>query len=110
MKKFLMLATLTCCLLGLVSCNSEENTIVGQWNEYRADGDDYLLSSWKFNEDGTGVFTVNGMSNTQKVSFLWEKDESNILVKTNNDNITLELNNGLLIEKNSFGTTVFKKK
>lgn len=97
----------------LSSCNNttkDNNSIIGTWKEYRADGDDYLLSSWKFNSDGSGVFVVNGMNNTQRVAFTWEKTSSTtIKIYTSNDNQTLELSNGLLIEKGSFGTTIFKK-
>lgn len=97
----------------LSSCNNgskSDDFIVGTWKEYRTDGDDYLLSSWKFNSDGSGLFIVKAITNTQKLAFTWKKTgTSTIEINTNGDYQTLELNNGLLIEKSSFGTTIFKK-
>ena len=94
------------------SCTSQSSdSIVGTWKEYRDDSDDYLLSTIKFNEDGTGLFTVQGMTNTQKFSFTWEKtDASTIKIDTNGNISTFELNNGLLIEHSSFGSIIYKKK
>lgn len=112
MNSFFICLNFTLLLL-LSSCNSTSNSndIVGVWNEYRADGDDYLLSSWKFNADGSGLFTVKAMTNTQKLAFTWEKrGSSTIKINLNGEYQELELNNGLLIEKGGFGTTIFKKK
>ena len=115
MKRNFIYAALVCCLVNFISCNiskneNETNSIVGIWNEYRADGDNYLLSSWKFNSDGSGIFIVKGMTNTQRVPFIWKKrGSSTIEININNDGMILELNNGLLIEKGNFGTTIFKK-
>ena len=96
--------------VGLSSCGNKSNSIVGIWKEYRDNSDDYLLSTWKFNEDGSGLFTVQGMTNTQKISFTWEKTEtSTIIINMNGESSTLELNNGLLIENSAFGSVVYKK-
>lgn len=93
------------------SCNSQSSdSIVGTWKEYRENSDDYLLSTWKFNDDGSGLFTVKGMTNIQKMGFTWEKvGNSTIKINTNGDISTLELNNGLLIEHGNFGSIVYKK-
>jgi hypothetical protein len=95
------------------SCNGaakNDDSIVGVWKEYRTNDDDYLLSSWKFNSDGSGLFVVEGMTNTQKIAFTWKKTSSSeIEINTNGETQTLEINNGLLIENGAFGTTVFKK-
>ena len=101
------------CSLGFSSwnCVSNNNDIVGVWEEYRADGDDYGLSSWKFNNDGSGIFSVQGYTNKQQVAFTWEKTSSRIRVDMNNGDITyLSIDNGLLIESNSYSTIVFKKR
>lgn len=94
------------------SSSSSSNSIIGTWKEHRADpSDDYGLGEYSFNRDGSGIFKVYGISNTQKMSFLWEKDgASRIKISSNSDVIYLELNNGLLIEKSSFGTIVYKKR
>ena len=106
MKAFRLLAiSLVAALcVGLNSCGNKSqgsNSIVGTWKEYRADtNDDYGLSSWKFNSDGSGLFIVEGITNTQKVS---------ITINLNGEETTLELNNGLLIENSALGSVVFKK-
>lgn len=116
MKAFKLVITLLVIILytGLSSCGSksqDSNSIVGTWMEYRADGnDDYGLSSWKFNNDGSGLFIVEGITNTQKVSFTWENtNSSTITINFNGEETTLELNNGLLIENSALGSVVFKK-
>ena len=113
MKSFKLTAVLLLIALNtsFYSCTSQKSdSIIGTWKEYRDNSDDYLLSTWKFNEDGTGLFTVKGMTNTQKLDFTWEKTgTSTIKVDTNGDISTLELNNGLLIEHGSFGSIVYKK-
>jgi len=96
---------------GFYSCTSQDSdSIIGIWKEYRDNSDDYLLSTWKFNEDGSGLYTVQGMTNTQKISFTWEKTgASTIIINMNGESSTLELNNGLLIENSAFGSVVYKK-
>ncbi len=92
------------------SSQSNNNSIIGTWNEYRTNGDNYMLSSWKFNADGSGLFITKGYSNTETTAFSWEsKNDSKIEVYINGDFQTLEINNGLLIEEGSLGTTIFKK-
>lgn len=110
-RLFILLSFSMIFLFSSCSGTSKSNdSIVGEWKEYRADGDDYLLSSWKFNSDGSGLFIVKGMTNTQRVAFTWKKTSSSMIeINTNDDKLNLELNNGLLIEKGSFGTTIFKK-
>ena len=50
------------------------------------------------------------MTNTQKISFTWEKTEaSTIIINMNGESSTLELNNGLLIVNSAFGSVVYKK-
>ena len=86
------------------------NDVVGVWKEYRTDGDDYLISSWKFNRDGSGIYMVVGATNKQRIAFTWKKtDYSTIEIDMNGDYSTLELTNGLLLEKSGYGTIVFKK-
>lgn len=116
MKAFRLLAiSLVAALcVGFNSCGNKSqgsNSIVGTWKEYRADtNDDYGLSSWKFNSDGSGLFIVEGITNTQKVSFTWEStNNSTITINLNGEETTLELNNGLLIENSALGSVVFKK-
>lgn len=110
--KLLVILLIVTLSTNFYSCNSKNSdSVVGTWKEYRDNSDDYLLSTLKFNEDGTGLFTVQGMTNTQKFSFTWEKTEaSTIEINTNGDISTFELNNGLLIEHSSFGSIVYKKK
>lgn len=115
MKTFRLLAIsllVTLCL-GFSSCGNQSqdsNSIIGTWKEYRENSDDYLLSSWKFNEDGSGLYTVQGMTNTQKVSFTWESTStSTITINMDGEYSTLELSNGLLIENSALGSIVFKK-
>ena len=112
MKKALKLYTLIT-LLFICACNNinVNNSIVGIWKEYRADpNDDYGLSSWKFNDDGSGLFIVEGITNTQKVSFTWEKvNSSTIIINLNGEETILELSNGLLIGNSALGCVVFKK-
>lgn len=95
------------------SCSSKSqasSSIVGTWNEYRENSDDYLLSSWKFNDDGSGLFVVEGTTNTQRVSFTWEQTSASVItINMNGEYSTLELNNGLLIEDSAFGKQVFRK-
>lgn len=88
-------------------------SIVGSWKEYRADpSDDYGLTTWKFNSDGSGMFIVEGYTNVQRHGFVWEMDgASTIRINYSDGNsTTLNLNNGLLIENSAFGSIVFKKK
>ena len=99
-------------LLLFGSCNSAptNNEILGEWKEYRADGNNYGLSSWKFNGDGTGLFVVNGLTNTQRVAFTWKKiGSSTIEIQMNGEYTTLELSNGLLLEESFGETIVFKR-
>ena len=100
--------------IALSACSTSSNeSIVGSWKEYRADSsDDYGLGEYTFRSDGSGVFTVYGYTNTQKVPFLWEKTESNTYrLQMNNSSSYLEVNNGLLVEKGSlYGTIVYKKR
>ena len=112
--RLLAISFLVTLCTGLSSCgnNSQSsNSIVGTWKEYRADANDnYGLSSWKFNSDGSGLFIVEGITNTQKVSFTWEKtNSSTITINLNGEETILELSNGLLIENSAFGSVVFKK-
>jgi hypothetical protein len=115
MKAIRLLATslLVALSMGVSSCGNKSqnsNSIVGIWKEYRDNSDDYLLSTWKFNEDGSGLYTVQGMTNIQKVSFTWENtNTSTITINMDGEYSTLELNNGLLIENSAFGSIVYKK-
>lgn len=112
MKKTLIITVIALCL-ALCACNigSRDNSIVGTWTEYRADGDNYGISSWKFNSDGSGLFSVQGYTNRQQVAFTWQqKGDTLIEINMNGDYQTLEINNGLLIENDYyFGTIVYKK-
>lgn len=110
--KLLVILLIVTLSTNFYSCTSQSSdSIVGTWKEYRENSDDYLLSTWKFNEDGSGLFTVQGMTNTQKINFTWEKTgTSTIKINTNGNISTLELNNGLLIENSAFGSVVYKKK
>lgn len=87
-----------------------KNDVVGEWKEYRANGDNYLLSSWKFNSDGSGLFIVQGFTNTQKIALTWRKiNSSEIEVTMSGETDILELSNGLLIENSGYNTIVYKK-
>lgn len=109
--KLLAISLLITLNTSFYSCITQDSdSIIGTWKEYRDNSDDYLLSTWKFNEDGSGLFTVQGMTNTQKISFTWEKTEaSTIIINMNGESSTLKLNNGLLIENSAFGSVVYKK-
>jgi hypothetical protein len=101
-------------MLFVTSCDNlssrSGDSVVGIWTEYREDGDTYLQSSWKFNSDGSGMFIVDGMSGNEKVPFTWtELGPAGVEVNMNGETQILEINNGLLIESGSLGTTVFKK-
>lgn len=99
-------------LLLFSSCNSapNNNEILGEWKEYRADGNNYGLSSWKFNGDGTGLFVVGSGVNKQRVAFTWNTiGSSTIETQMNGEYSTLELNNGLLLEESFGETIVFKR-
>ena len=99
--------------LAIYACGNNSNnnsSIVGTWNEYRANGDNYLLSSWEFNADGSGLFTIRGYSGTQKIAFSWKSiSDSKIEVYMDGNYQILQINNGLLIEESSCGTIIFKK-
>ena len=57
--KLLTISLLVTLNIGFYSCTSQDSdSIIGTWKEYRDNSDDYLLSTWKFNEDGSGLFTV----------------------------------------------------
>ena len=111
MKTYILALLLGLLFLGSCGMSGNSNDVVGSWKEYRADSnDDYGLSTWKFNNDGSGLFIVGGYTNTQKTSFMWEKiNSTTIKIKIGNETSTLELSNGMLIEKSGFGTTVFRK-
>ena len=112
MSRLSILLSLTIMFL-FSSCSGTSkgnDSIVGEWKEYRADGNNYGLSSWKFNRDGTGLFVVNGLTNTQRVAFTWKKiGSSTIEIQMNGEYMTLELSNGLLLEESFGETIVFKR-
>ena len=111
MKRLFLFLAMSLFLLSSCGGGSNSSDLVGSWKEYRADAnDDYLLSTWKFNSDGSGVFSVSGFTETQKTSFMWEKlSSSTVKITMNGSTSTLELNNGMLIERSASGTIVFKK-
>ena len=99
-----------CTCAGGTGCSE---SIVGSWKEYRADpSDDYGLATWKFNDDSSGMFIVEGYTNVQRVGFVWKMDGTNTIRISFSDgtSTTLDLNNGLLVENSAFGTIVYKKK
>ena len=109
-KLFISVIIALCFTFCACNSNSTNDSIIGTWTECRANGDDYGLSSWKFNSDGSGIFSVQGYTNKEQIAFIWEANGNNIEVNMNGEYQTLELNNGLLIETtNSIGTIVFKK-
>ena len=117
MKKVLSLMILLVSLVSLSSCNvmngksSNDGSVVGTWCEYRDDGDDYLLSTYVFNSDGSGVFKVEAMTNTQRLPFTWSQAGKNIYVyHENGETTTLSYNQGLIIEHSGLGEIVFKKR
>ena len=68
------------------------------------------LNSCGNKSQGSNLFIVEGITNTQKVSFTWEStNNSTITINLNGEETTLELNNGLLIENSALGSVVFKK-
>ena len=117
MKKVLSLMILLVSLVSLSSCNfmngksSNDGSVVGTWCEYRDDGDDYLLSTYVFNSDGSGVFKVKAMTNTERLPFTWSQSGQNIYVyHENGETTTLSYNQGLIIELSGLGEIVFKKR
>ena len=117
MKKVLSLMILLVSLVSLSSCNfmngksSNDGSVVGTWCEYRDDGDDYLLSTYVFNSDGSGVFKVKAMTNTERLPFTWSQYGQNIYVyHENGETTTLSYNQGLIIEHSGLGEIVFKKR
>lgn len=104
-------------LVSISSCNSmnskssNNDSIVGTWCEYRDDGDDYLLSTFVFNSDGSGVFKVKAITNTQRRPFTWSQNGQDVYVyHEDGEMITLSYNRGLIIEHSTlFGEIVFKK-
>lgn len=111
MKKIFIGAIMMLCLaFSACNTNSASSSIVGTWTEYRTDGDNYGISSWKFNSDGSGLFSVRGYSNIQRVAFTWKsKGGSLVEIYIDGGYQTLEINNGLLIENSYMGTIVYKK-
>lgn len=111
MKKILFALAMVYLVFCSCTSSSNSNDIVGIWQEYREDGNNYGLSSWKFNSDGSGIFTVQGITSNEQVAFTWEKKSSSIKINMNNGDVSyLSIDNGLLIENSAFGTYVFKKK
>ena len=117
MKKVLSLMILLVSLVSLSSCNfmngksSNDGSVVGTWCEYRDDGDDYLLSTYVFNSDGSGVFKVKAMTNTERLPFTWSQSGQYIYVyHENGETTTLSYNQGLIIEHSGLGEIVFKKR
>ena len=117
MKKVLSLMILLVSLVSLSSCyfmigkSSNDGSAVGTWCEYRDDGDDYLLSTYVFNSDGSGVFKVKAMTNTERLPFTWSQSGQNIYVyHENGETTTLSYNQGLIIEHSGLGEIVFKKR
>lgn len=87
------------------------SSITGTWKEYRDNGDDYLLSSYTFYSDGSGVFKVEGLTNTQRVPYTWSLSGDEIYIYYEDGSArTLSYNQGLIIEhSNLSGDIVFKK-
>ena len=117
MKKVLSLMILLVSLVSLSSCNfmngksSNDGSVVGTWCEYRDDGDDYLLSTYVFNSDGSGVFKVKAMTNTERLPFTWSQSGQNIYVyHENGETTTLSYNQGLIIAHSGLGEIVFKNR
>jgi hypothetical protein len=112
MNKLYICVILTLCFV-FCACNlnSYDSSIIGTWTEYRADGDNYGLASWKFNSDGSGLFSVQGYTNRQQVAFTWQSRGATLIeINMNGDYQTLEVNNGLLIENDYYmGAIVYKK-
>ncbi|MBR5208499.1 MAG: lipocalin family protein [Paludibacteraceae bacterium] len=96
----------------MISCkHSDSGNLIGTWNEYREDGDDYLLSSFTFNQDGSGFFKVQGITNTQRISFSWSLSGQRVYIKNDKgDEDILSFNNGLIIEHSAMGDIVYKKR
>lgn len=118
MKRILCLIIVWLSLLSTTSCNFDngnngnDGSIVGTWCEYRDDGDDYLLASIVFNSDGSGVYMVEGMTNTQQVPFTWSLSGQKVYLSyEDGETTTLSYNQGLIIEHSGLlGEIVFKKR
>lgn len=117
MKRVLCLMMLFVSIISITSCNFKSsdtgsgNSIIGTWQEYRDDGDDYLLSTYIFHSDGSGVFKVQALSNTQRLPFTWTLSGQKKYIEYDSGETTaLSYNQGLIIEHSGFGEVVFKKK
>lgn len=113
---YLILVTAIMLCTSLTSCKEmSSGSVYGIWKEYRADdpSDDYLISQLRFNQDGTGSFTLLDGSNVRnKFTFTWKMDNyGNIKTYTFDGNSsTYQFNNGLITEQSAFGSVVYKKK
>ena len=91
-----------------------ESMVVGTWKEQRSSyDDDFLVSTFVFNSDGSGFFMVEGYTNVQKMNFNWKKDGNTIKywTKGNSSPTTLTLDRGKLIEYSGLsGQIVYKKR
>lgn len=118
MKHFYFWIVIAIMLVGSIttSCSSTgSDSVYGVWKEYRADdpSDDYLISQLRFNQDGTGTFTLlDGGSVRSKYSFYWEMDAMGNITTNNMDgsSSTFRFYNGLITENSAFGSIVYKKK
>lgn len=117
MKRFFYLCTVVFMLSFVCSsCNSGSDSVYGVWKEYRADdpSDDYLISQLRFNQNGTGSFTLlDGGTVRSKSEFTWEMDSyGNISVyyPATGSASTFRFNSGLITENSAFGPIVYKKK
>ncbi len=99
----------------MVSCiGPDSSTIIGEWEEYRADDptDNYLLSHLEFKETGVGAFWLtDGSTIRTKIEFQWEQEGTTIHTFSslggNND---FSFSNGLVVEDGGLGQIVYKKK
>lgn len=96
--------------------SSNANEIVGNWTEYRADDDAYLLGHYLFNADGTGSWVLTGgLENDTDVrnsfNFQWYLDEvGDIVIEDEKGETTvLSYQNGLIISTSTTGNEIYKK-
>lgn len=96
--------------------SSNANEIVGNWTEYRADDDAYLLGHYLFNVDGTGSWVLTGgLENDTDVrnsfNFQWYLNEVGDIVTEDEKGETtvLSYQNGLIISTSTTGNEIYKK-
>lgn len=112
----LLIVTALLLCISFSSCKElDSGSVYGVWKEYRADdpSDDYLISQLRFNQNGTGSFTLfDGDKVRDKFEFSWKMDDYGTITTYTftGRSSRYNFNNGLITEDSAFGTIVYKKK